>query len=186
MQSLPGQPLSTGQIIGSAAGGGWSPPWWLPEAIKGAGVLAGTMIQARGASKAAELQNAAADKALALQRQQYEETKANYAPFLSGGTGAFNTMLNLSGIAGAGPASMTPSATGGGIPTGGATPPPPPEPSTPPIQTAEPQTLAAIQNVIRPQNTSSYTTMQAPDGSTQAVPAQFVDYYRQKGARVLA
>lgn len=94
---------SLGNIAGAAGGGGGS---WL-DAIGGAkglaglaGTVGGAYLQSNAADKAADAQAQASQQALALQKQMYDETVARNAPFVSGGTTAFNTLLDRLGLSG--------------------------------------------------------------------------------------
>jgi hypothetical protein len=53
---------------------------WVATAVIGAGVL-GAGAQIYGANKAADAQTAAADKASALQQQQYQQTRTDLSPY---------------------------------------------------------------------------------------------------------
>lgn len=60
---------------------------WVATAVIGAGVLgAGASIY--GANKAADAQTQAADKAIALQQNQYNQTRTDLAPYRDAGTDA--------------------------------------------------------------------------------------------------
>lgn len=65
--------------------------------LAGASVLGGAM-SSKAASKAAKGQQAAADAATALQREQYEQTTANYKPYLAGGNDAMAAYLYEMGL----------------------------------------------------------------------------------------
>lgn len=68
-----------------------------PLIIGGASVASG-LIGASAAGKAADAQARAAAESRALQERMYEETKANYAPYLNIGKGATYTLGSLYGI----------------------------------------------------------------------------------------
>lgn len=63
-----------------------------------AAILGSSAIGALGSSKAASAQSAAADKQLKLQREIYDEQTKNFAPFLQGGTNAFDALLYEMGL----------------------------------------------------------------------------------------
>jgi hypothetical protein len=65
--------------------------WMIPAAILGSSLLG-----SRSASKAADTQAAAADRAAQLQQQQYEQTRADYAPWRAAGEQALNKLIPLS------------------------------------------------------------------------------------------
>lgn len=78
-------------------------------AIGAGGVIGGSIISSRAAGKAADKQveaaNYAADlqykgqtEALNLQREMWEQQQANYAPWLAGGQGALQTLLQRMGL----------------------------------------------------------------------------------------
>ena len=54
--------------------------------------IAGGLIASRGASKAAKSQEGAANRQLKLERQIYDETSANFAPFREQGLQGFNAL----------------------------------------------------------------------------------------------
>ena len=73
---LGGLTLATGGMLGLAAGS--------------------TLGGARAAKSAGETQAAAADRAAELQQQQYEQTRADYAPWRAAGEQALNKLIPLS------------------------------------------------------------------------------------------
>lgn len=62
------------------------------------GTIASTVIGASSAKSAARSQEEAADKQLALQREVFDTTTQNFAPFVGGGTDAFNALLSTQGL----------------------------------------------------------------------------------------
>lgn len=62
------------------------------------GGIAGGLLGNRGAKKAAKEQAAAMREATAEQRRQYDQSRADQAPFMEGGVGAFNQLLRLYGL----------------------------------------------------------------------------------------
>lgn len=185
--------------------------FWLP--LIGAAVGAVTSIwgakkKADAAKEAAKTQAASADKAMALERQMYEQNRADLSPWYNVGANAITTMGNLSGLGSfpgtsmgggqAGPLSaMAPGVIGLGnalLARRGIPPTKPLAPmglsqdALPPEPTAgsKRETLASLQaGSARPMNASGYAMMQAPDGSTQPVPVSQVPWYQQKGATLL-
>ena len=65
--------------------------------LSAASGLAGAALQSSAANNAAGLQAAAANTAAADTMSMFGTTQANLAPFIQGGTGAFNTLQNLTG-----------------------------------------------------------------------------------------
>lgn len=64
------------------------------------GSVANGAMQSHAAGKAADAQQAAADASNNLSRQQYDQTVARNAPFVSGGTTSFNALLDRLGLSG--------------------------------------------------------------------------------------
>lgn len=60
---------------------------WVATAVIGAGVI-GAGAQIYGANKGADAQKEAADKAIALQQQQYQQTRTDLAPYRGAGEDA--------------------------------------------------------------------------------------------------
>lgn len=69
-------------------------------AIGGAAVIGG-VASSKAASKTAKAAQSTADQNNALQREIYERNVGIQQPFVSGGTSAFNTYLDMLGINGA-------------------------------------------------------------------------------------
>lgn len=65
----------------------------------GASVVGG-VLQSRATKDAANTQAAAADRATQLQREQYDAATQRNAPFVTGGTQAFNSLLDRLGLSG--------------------------------------------------------------------------------------
>ena len=57
--------------------------------------VASSLLGANAASSAASKQSAAADRAAQLQQQQYEQTRADYAPFRAAGVNALGKLQDL-------------------------------------------------------------------------------------------
>ncbi|KQN92120.1 hypothetical protein ASE90_05170 [Sphingomonas sp. Leaf67] len=64
------------------------------------GGLFGGGAQKRGATKAAAAQIDAANKGIAEQARQYDQSRADFMPYLSAGTGALSQMSGLLGLGG--------------------------------------------------------------------------------------
>lgn len=165
-----------------------SPNIW-STIISGAGNLLGAWNASNASSNAAQLQSdaithaadlqakAAADS-LAFQKQQWDTTQANQAPWLKTGQGAITTLGQLMGLNG--------SATS--APTGA----PGPQLARPPV--AGPGMLGSIYGTAgRPQTSapvdqpaSKYARITWPDGSQDNVPQASLDQYKLLGAQVNA
>ena len=66
----------------------------------GAATIGSALIGANAAGDAAETQAAAADRASALTKEQYDATVKRNEPFVQGGTTAFNALLDRLGLSG--------------------------------------------------------------------------------------
>lgn len=77
--------------------------------IAGGATLASSYMGSRAATKAGETQAGAARDAAELQNEQYQQTRADQAPFRQGGLAAQNRLMTLLGIGG-----QAPSSGGGG------------------------------------------------------------------------
>lgn len=76
----------------------------MPPAIALAGAaVAGSVIQGVAGSKAAKAQKQAADAAVAEQRRQYDQTRADYAPYRAAGAGSLDLLSRAYGIGGQAP-----------------------------------------------------------------------------------
>lgn len=176
---------------------------WIPiiaSLIGAAGSTAGAAIASRGANRAAQTQAQAAQQGIGAVTQAYREGQAKLDPWAQGGLEAYNAMRTLSGFglpttAAAAPAQQTMplSALAGGVLSAGqqllaargypATKPPYGE--TPSWQDSDAK-LEQVANRRASLSQSGYVSMQAPDGSVQPVPPQYVDYYTSRGARVIS
>jgi hypothetical protein len=65
-------------------------------AITAGGAIIGGGIGAYASNKAAKLQASAADRATQLQREQYDQTRADYAPYRQAGNDALNKLIGAS------------------------------------------------------------------------------------------
>lgn len=140
--------------------------------------VASSVIGSKAANKAGKTQAAAEEKALALQRQMYQEAQPRYAPYQQMGQNALPTLAALAGnvqaprygqnladlsLYGAPPQNMAPRPAAGpgmGLPGGPAPQPPQPQPG-------------------------GTVMMRAPNGAQQAVPREQVAHFQQKGATVV-
>lgn len=172
----------------------------------GAGVSAG--IQANAAGSAADQQKAASADALAFQKQQWQQTQANEAPFLQAGQGAVKrlsqwmdpTATNMppgSASVQATGRTPTPSYVMGTNPSGGVNVPRGtpqsvvPGASTVPTGGMSTQTqpggVQAPDPMNQPQQGRSAYLVQAPGkGAVQMIPAQYLQHYVGLGATVVA
>lgn len=66
--------------------------------VGAAGAVAGAAIQGSAAKSAAKTSAAAADRSLALQQDEFNQTTANNKPFLTTGTSALNRLAGLYGL----------------------------------------------------------------------------------------
>lgn len=67
-------------------------------AITAGGALLASNSASKAASKSAQASQNATDQATAEQRRQYDQSRADYAPYLQVGTGALNQLAGLYGI----------------------------------------------------------------------------------------
>ena len=153
----------------------------------------GAKVSSNAAKSAAKTQSDSADKALALQKTQYEEQKARQAPYIDAGQSSVSRLNSL----------MTPNAQGqyqpfGAPPSNGMMPPPMAQPSPMgggqnPFRLpnmgggmAQPQGgMMPQQPGAMPSQMGGTVKMQAPDGSTKDVPMSQKAYFEAKGAKVI-
>jgi len=173
--------------------------------IAGAGAVGAAAIQSHAAGKAADQQVAAGDKALALQKDIYNQQQVNEAPFRNTGASAITTLGGLLGLPqGGGGGSM------GQLPTNtlGSTFDPAVTPGQANFANYSPTGGYVGKNVPMSEqmsnrnvnlDASGYTAqqhgasppsmtmirMQAPTGEIETVPADQVSHYQQQGAKVL-
>lgn len=121
----------------------------------GANVLGGYM-SSRAAGKAADQQAKAAQASLDLQRNIYEQGRADQMPWLNAGRGSVTTLQRLMGVD-SNPASTMPMTS-----------------SQQAVQRNPMQQLAGGGEMV---------TMRAPDGSTRPVPAAMVGQLEARGAQ---
>jgi hypothetical protein len=152
---------------GTAAGGsGWILPA-LGTAQVGA-QLVGGYFQSKAAKTAAEQQAQAADKALALQREMYQTTREDLAPYRAAGPVGMTALSALLGLPYAPPPATAPAPS--------AAAPLAPLPGRAPGPGSTPVPGHAVPRVATVQ-------MRAPTGQVQAVPADQVSFYEARGAQ---
>lgn len=188
-------------------------PWLAPVADIAGGVAEG-LIQNNAINNALKAQQAATQQALGINQNIYNTARADYAPYMSIGRSATNTLGGLLGLdtgSGAGGNAIPPTGTTGytpnptplppmlqrpaGMPTQpGATvslnggPPQPPSTSMPTSvgQTAgQSSPYATTGNTFGSSATERTVLMRAPTGETSSVPQSQVAHYQQMGAQVL-
>jgi hypothetical protein len=159
----------------------------------------GGRSQADAAKDAAAMQAQSAREALDLQRQQWKQTQANLTPYMQAGAGGLTALTSLLGVApnmaaGAPPA-MSPSVSMAGPISG----PPGTSATTPnmPGGISADELYAWRRNRTQAGRSSLLTNagerrdalafgghvlLRAPNGQTQAVPANQVDFYLSRGA----
>lgn len=172
-----------------------------------AGIGAGTTIaaarmQSGASNRATQAQSQAERESLEFLRQQFLELQRQRAPFVDFGTGALGSLADLLGLPrpqpGSGPTTFPPNT--------------PSTPSSPPAGAGAMTTAAqrATQRMPSLPGTTQQPTsapipgstggpagsggptaeamvmMEAPDGSRQSVPSGLTDWYRARGARVVA
>lgn len=152
--------------------GGIGEAMLISSLIGGGASVAGAAIGSHAAGKAADTQAASADKALALEREMYQQAQQNYAPYLALGSSTLPKLLSLAG-------SSTPNL---GLPGNVANPYGSGTPSwasafASPKSVGYGQTPAAA--------SAGMVRMQAPTGEVQMVPASKRAMYEARGARAL-
>lgn len=152
----------------------------MPAAIAGAMII-GQIVAAKKSStaahKAADVQKAAEDQSLALQKQQYQDAQQRYAPYQQVGQSALPTLQSL--------AQNHPALPYGtnlaGLSVYGSQP-----PMSQPGGNGGPSSMLQGNGSMGGQaQGGGMVTLQAPDGSTQSVRPELVSHYVQKGAKVL-
>jgi len=158
--------------------------------IAGIALGAGTGAQLYGAhragkaaDKAAQLQSDAADRALAVQQQQHEQTRTDLAPYRGAGESSLSALTAFLGL----PPTAAPAAPA-------AAPAPPAAPTGAPPSRVLPQLQTPAGGgtsygpghgyVAAPasQPGSALVMLRAPNGQTKQVPADQVAYYLARGA----
>jgi len=66
----------------------------------GVGSILSGVLGGKGAKKAAQIQAQALNNAIGEQRRQYDQSRADFSPFLSGGTAALGKVSDLLGLSG--------------------------------------------------------------------------------------
>jgi hypothetical protein len=160
--------LTTAAIIGLAVGAGSQ--------------VASSAIQAHQTGKAVDAQTEAANKALALQQQQYQQARTDAAPYQQLGQ---STLGRLGQMAAQPQAQFNPSNYSGGAPVSGT-------PAMPSQQLPRQQALGAPPAQPMPgmppagAGQGDTVTIQTPDGRTlQGFPRAKVSEAMQRGARVV-
>jgi hypothetical protein len=168
--------------------------------IAGSAIAAGSQIaaakMASGAAKeAAKTQVASGEKALDLQREMYQQNRADFQPYLQGGTQAFNTLSGLMGLGGGGAPQQQPTMSLGApspakmLPDGRIRP-----EGAETIghavyrgtgQPYQPGNRSGYSAASTPQSSYAMVTLRAPDGTTKTVPADQAAYYQSKGATLV-
>jgi hypothetical protein len=173
--------------------------------IAGAGSIGAAAIGAHAAGKAADQQVAAGDKALALQKDIYNQQQANEAPWRNTGAAAITSLGGLLGLpqapAGGGSGQLPTNTLGstfdapispgqanfaGYSPSGGyiGKDVPMTERMKNPAVNVDASGYTAQQH-----GASSYAAptvrMQAPNGEIEMVPESAVSHYEQQGAKVI-
>lgn len=171
--------IGAGAGVSGAAGiAGAGAPSWLGPAIGAGGNLLGTVISANANSNAAELNQKYLEDALAYEKERDAYTRSTEAnrygaltsglsPYRSTGTAANARMADLLGL---------------------------PTPASAPMPANQPMTgmgslaattggMAAPGVITQPIAPAPTIMMQAPDGSTQQVPADQEGHWTQMGAR---
>jgi hypothetical protein len=134
--------------------------------IAGGTQIGSAAIQAKSNSDAAKLESEAAEKALALQRQMYEERRADEAGYRRIGNGALGLLGQGMGI------DMTPQ-------------PAAPAPATAPQTSGGP--MGALGPPASPQAPQvAFTSMRAPNGMVLQIPNDKVQQARSYGAQVVS
>lgn len=129
----------------------------VPALILGGATAGSAAISAHASNKAANEEQQAGDRALQVQQREYQQAQQQLAPFRAMGTSTLGSLYNL-----AEQAPVTASPTGFGYSA----------PTLPPM-TGSFGSLAASMDMVM---------LRAPNGQTQAVPANQVGHYLARGA----
>ncbi len=170
---------------------------FVPAIIQGGATIFGAKTAANSNTEAAKLQAATADKALAIQKQMYDQTRTDEAPYRAFGAGALGALSQGLGVAPTPAAPTVASASGvmsalAGAPhasnpnqqpaIGTAMPRPADQPVPPQYGVPRP---AESQTAAQAQTTSGYVQMRSPTGQVKAVAPDQVAHYSQLGAQVI-
>lgn len=196
-----GTTLAAPPVAGTAAASTFSK--YLKQAVIAKGIdAAGNVISGvlanKAAQKAADQQLKANAEALALQKQIYEQTRADFAPYRESGAAAMGTLSSLMGLPGGGGGSTAPNAPlqAAGMTTGsGLTTRQPGDPEigvhpgqAPPVDAPTPYRPqvggVAVSTPVEQRTASSMAPqrMRAPDGSEEDVPGELVSHFEHAGA----
>ena len=141
--------------------------------------LGGALISSSAAKSAAETQAASGDKALALQKQMYDQTRADLQPWVTQGSSAVGTLGALMGLGGkvngqtvagtsASPSTASQGATLGSLAT--------------PQNT---QDMGLVHPAQQNGGEDRMVTIQAPTGETKQMPLSQAGQYLSRGARLM-
>lgn len=150
--------------LNAARGGSWLSPV-LNSVLPVAGNIVGGIVQSNAEKAAAEESARAADKALEFEKGVYSDTLKRLDPYIQAGGAASDRMTQLLGL----PARAQTTATA----------PPTYGPSVSPYAASAPSSQGWA---VPPANT---VTLQAPDGSTKAVPADQAQHFLNRGATLV-
>lgn len=153
------------------------PSWLAPvlgSSINAAGQLIGAKLSSDANTEAAQIQADSLQKALDFEKQRYSDVQGRLAPYVAAGTTASDRITQLLGL----PARQGTTATGSpmsGAPLVpyGSTSPSPPVNAAGTGTSAQPSAVATV-------------TLQAPDGTTKAVPIEQRDYWLSRGAKPIS
>jgi hypothetical protein len=153
----------------------------------GVASLVGAKMQSNAAKKAAAVQTDYGNRALDLQKQMYEQDRADQQPYRNIGYGALNTLGSMMGPKfNQGGGGFQPSMGGGG---GGFSFNGPPSPSSPMGGgggfMGGPRPGGSGQTPMASGSGGGMVLMQAPNGQTKQIPREQVAHYQQMGARVV-
>ncbi len=159
--------------------------------------VASAKMSSNAAKKAAGLQVASADKALALENDQFHATQQRMQPYVDSGQKALSTLNGL--VYGGAPSGGGMPQGGGGLlapyartfnpsqPGGGSLGPMPNGVPSPQAMQGQPPAMQGAPSAMQgpSQVNGDLVTMRAPDGSTKQVPRGQQQYWMQKGAQVV-
>ena len=154
----------------AGAGGGSLLHSLLPSIIGAGASLGGTAIASHANTEAAKLQAEQADKALALQKEQYALQRQDTAPYRALGQGAVGNLGFLSGIN-----------VDERVPELSSTVPKTPYGVTAAQGVAAPQAQASLSTLGQPSG-GGFTPMRAPNGMVLQIPNDKVAEAQSKGA----
>jgi hypothetical protein len=188
--SLPGATVAGGGAVAGGAGGltgAMSSPWFAP-ATSAASNLVSAKLQSNAADRASRTQAEAADKALAFQKEQYQQSRADFNPYLQAGADALGRM----GTAATAP--VTSFRPGQPQQLGMAQGIPPQPMARGPVSAGaaafqgQPPQLGMAPQGPQPQGAQggALWTIQSPDGETKQLPQAIAQQFIARGARRVA